>query len=223
MRSVRATWAGHGDLLASLTLMFPLALIVGVGVAVTHRVNAVDVASRLLWCIAGRDRDRYLLMYAAMAVGFLAWLRHRGRRDMVAVAVVLPLIAESALYALTLVAAITFAVDHHLGLGAVSALGAVGAGLHEELLFRLLGVAGGAAIARRSGLGDRPAIVVAALGSSLLFACAHHWAGEPWQVGALISRFVAGLVFATIFWRRSLAHAVYAHVLYDLWIVAVSR
>ena len=31
--------------------------------------------------------------------------------------------------------------------------------------------------------------------------------------------YLAGAVFALIFWVRSLAHAVYAHVLYDVWVL----
>jgi hypothetical protein len=34
-------------------------------------------------------------------------------------------------------------------------------------------------------------------------------------------RCVAGIAFGLVFWYRSLAHAVYAHVLYDL-VVALS-
>ena len=37
---------------------------------------------------------------------------------------------------------------------------------------------------------------------------------------AFVFRILAGGAFGAIFWYRSLAHAVYAHVLYDLVIAA---
>jgi membrane protease YdiL (CAAX protease family) len=34
-------------------------------------------------------------------------------------------------------------------------------------------------------------------------------------------RLLAGVAFALIFYYRSLAHAVYAHALYDVWVLVV--
>ena len=82
-----------------------------------------------------------------------------------------------------------------------------------------LGVAGGAALGRRLGLSPRVALVAAIAVSSLGFAAAHHL-DAPWEARAFAFRTVAGVGFALVFWHRSLAHAVYAHVLYDLWIAA---
>ena len=63
------------------------------------------------------------------------------------------------------------------------------------------------------------ALVAAIAVSSLGFAAAHHL-DAPWEARAFAFRTVAGVGFALVFWHRSLAHAVYAHVLYDLWIAA---
>jgi membrane protease YdiL (CAAX protease family) len=97
-------------------------------------------------------------------------------------------------------------------------ISALGAGVHEELVFRLGGVAGLVALSRR--LGPRISVAFAIAVSSLAFAAAHHigWRAqaEPWTMHAFAFRAVAGAAFAAIFWFRSLAHAVYAHVLYDL-------
>jgi membrane protease YdiL (CAAX protease family) len=116
---------------------------------------------------------------------------------------------------------------HVLGAGMVlpSVISAVGAGVHEELVFRLVLIAGLLALARpvEHRLGRRVAVVLAIAISSLMFAAAHHLGahGEPWTGHAFAFRAVAGVAFAAIFWFRSLAHAVYAHVLYDI-LVAVS-
>ena len=51
---------------------------------------------------------------------------------------------------------------------------------------------------------------------------AHHLGahGEPWGLHVFAFRCLAGVVFGLIFWFRSLAHAVYAHTLYDLLVYA---
>jgi membrane protease YdiL (CAAX protease family) len=129
---------------------------------------------------------------------------------------------EAALYALTLGALVSLIVDHllgrWLGLGvtAPSVIAAIGAGVHEELVFRLALIAGVVAIARPAGRHLAVAIAIAA--SSLVFAAAHHAGahGEPWTAHAFAFRAIAGAVFGAVFWFRSLAHAVYAHVFYDL-------
>jgi membrane protease YdiL (CAAX protease family) len=107
-----------------------------------------------------------------------------------------------------------------LGLGAASVISAIGAGVHEEIVFRLALIAGLVALTRP--LGRTVGLVIAIAGSSLLFAAAHHLGahGEPFTVHAFAFRAVAGGVFACVFWFRSLAHAVYAHVLYDILVAA---
>jgi hypothetical protein len=66
--------------------------------------------------------------------------------------------------------------------------------------------------------------VLAIAASSLVFAAAHHVGahGEPWTLHAFAFRSVAGAAFGAIFWFRSLAHAVYAHVFYDILVAAAS-
>jgi hypothetical protein len=93
---------------------------------------------------------------------------------------------------------------------------ALGAGVHEELVFRLALIAGVIAVARPI---DRRVAVALAIGvSSVVFAAAHHAGahGEPWTVHAFVWRSFAGVAFGAMFWFRSLAHAVYAHVFYDI-------
>jgi hypothetical protein len=209
------SWAGHGDLAASAALVFPLVLVYGVITALTLRVHATDVVSRGLWSACGHDRQRYLLAYAAAAALYLLWLRRHGRGHTLRLQVVAPVVIEAAIYAFTMATLVWLAVMRAPGLGADTVAGAVGAGVHEELVFRLLGVAGGAALLRRLGVTPRTAVAIAAAIAAVLFAAAH---GGDYQSRTFAFRCVAGLGFAAIFWQRSLAHAVYAHVLYDLWV-----
>jgi membrane protease YdiL (CAAX protease family) len=131
-------------------------------------------------------------------------------------------ILEAAIYALTLGALITIVLDRLLGLGVdgSSVVAALGAGVHEELVFRLGLFAG--FVALLSGLERRFAVGLALVTSSLLFAAAHHLGvhGEPFTLHAFAFRTLAGAAFGAIFWFRSFAHAVYAHVLYDIVVAA---
>jgi membrane protease YdiL (CAAX protease family) len=219
----RATATGHGDLEASFVLIFPLLLAYEIGVLFAGRVNGADVVTRALYVLAG-GRTMYLLLHAAIALWFLFWLRRNQRYRTLRLEVSAPVILEAAIYALTLGALISLILDRLLGLGitADSVVAALGAGVHEELVFRL-GLFGGC-VALLSGLERRFAIGLALIASSLLFAAAHHLGmhGEPFTLHAFAFRTLAGMAFGAIFWYRSLAHAVYAHVLYDL-VVAATR
>jgi membrane protease YdiL (CAAX protease family) len=220
MRARLAT--GHGDVGSSLVLIFPLLLAYEIGVLFAGQVNGADLVTRALYGAAG-SRGAYLAIYAAIAVGFLIWIRQTRRWGTLRLELAGPVILEAALYALTLGALVSLIVDRLLGLGLTlpSVISALGAGVHEELVFRLAGVAGIVALAR-GALGERLAVVVAVIASSLVFAAAHHLGahGEPWTAHAFAFRAIAGAAFAAIFWFRSLAHAVYAHVLYDILVAA---
>ena len=218
-RAAASVSTGRGDLEASLVLIFPLLLTYALGVLFVGRVNGADVITRLLYGSLGRVP--YLLVYAAAAALYLLWVRRNGRAATLRLDVVAPLVLEAAIYAFTLGAAITILLDRLLGLnlGVASVVGALGAGVHEELVFRLGLFAGLAGVLRGTG---KIGVLVALIASSLLFAAAHHVGpyGEPYTAHAFAFRTCAGAAFAAIFWFRSLAHAVYAHVLYDLVVAA---
>ena len=211
---------GHGDLEASLVLIFPVLLAYEIGVLFAGNVSGADVVTRALYVTLG-SRTLYLLVHAAIALVFLLWIRRGNRWGSLRMEVALPVLLEAAIYAFTLGAAISLVLSHLLGLGldASSTISALGAGVHEELVFRLGLLAGCVSLLRDS----RAAFPVALVVSSLLFAGAHHLGahGEPFTAHAFAFRTLAGAAFGAIFWYRSLAHAVYAHVLYDL-IVAAS-
>jgi hypothetical protein len=210
---------GHGDLEASLVLIFPILLAYEIGVLFTGSVSGADVVTRALYVTLG-SRALYLLVHAAIALLFLLWIRRGNRWGALRMEVALPVVLEAAIYAFTLGAAISLVLHHLLGLGLdpSSTISALGAGVHEELVFRLGLLAGCVSLLRN----HRAAFPVALVVSSLLFAGAHHIGphGEPLTAHAFAFRALAGCAFGAIFWYRSLAHAVYAHVLYDLVVAA---
>jgi Type II CAAX prenyl endopeptidase Rce1-like len=223
---------GHGDLVASLVLVVPLLLAYEVGVLFSSTVNGVDVITRAVFAACNYDRLTYLVVHVTLAVAYVVWLRSRRRDGAFAVDIVGPLVVEAALYALTLGALLPFVASQlHLAIADLALGGrgeaivmSLGAGVHEELVFRLGAFAGGLALLVRGGVPQRTAFVAALLGSALLFSAAHHWGvhGEPYHASVFAHRAVAGVLFGLIFWYRSFAHAVYAHVLYDLYVLLIA-
>ena len=220
----RTAVTGHGEVASSLVLVFPVLLAYEVGVLFAGRVNGADVVTRAIYAIVG-SRTPYLLFHAALAVTFLLWIRHARRWSTLSLAIAAPVILEAAIYALTLGAVGSLVVDRILGLGLAgsSLVSALGAGVHEELVFRLGLMTALVAALTRTALDRRMALGLAIAGSAVLFAVAHHAGahGEPWSAHAFAFRCVAGAAFGLVFWFRSLAHAVYAHVLYDI-VVAIT-
>lgn len=211
------SWWGHGDLAASLVVIFPLLLVYEIGVLFAGSVNGADVVTRTLYGALGRST--YLLFHVVLAACFLLWIRRGQRWSSLTVDIAAPVLLEAALYALTLGAAVSLILEHVLGLGitAASIVNACGAGVHEELVFRL-GVFGGlVALGRHLGCG-RSVVAIALVVSSVLFSAAHHVGayGDAWSTHAFAFRCLAGVAFGLVFWFRSLAHVVYAHAFYDI-------
>jgi hypothetical protein len=99
----------------------------------------------------------------------------------------------------------------------------VGAGIYEEVLFRLVLFS---VLRRLIVLFQTPwptATALAAAGSAALFSAAHHVGpyGEPFEGKVFVFRLVAGLYFALLFQMRGFGVAVGAHAIYDV-LVGVS-
>jgi membrane protease YdiL (CAAX protease family) len=94
----------------------------------------------------------------------------------------------------------------------------VGAGIYEEALFRLLLFAGLLRLLDRLEVPPLLMLTLAALGSSALFAAAHHLGpyGEPFDSAAFVFRLVAGVYFALLYQIRGFGIAAGAHALYDV-------
>ena len=168
-------------------------------------------------------------------LGIVIWLSRRSR---ISLNMLAPLLLECTCYAVLTGTASDWLTDQvldaartHLALIPLATSTAVGsltgliisagAGLHEELLFRLVGIG---AIAR-VWLGEdwrmhAGRVVGLALVSSLIFAGVHHIA-EPFTWGAMVFRTVAGLVFAALYLARGFAVAAWTHALYDVWILVI--
>jgi len=94
----------------------------------------------------------------------------------------------------------------------------VGAGIYEEMLFRLLLFSGLMAILSRLEVPGWLAVGFAGLASALLFSAAHHVGpfGEPFDGYTFLFRTIAGFYFAVVYQLRGFGIAVGAHACYDV-------
>jgi membrane protease YdiL (CAAX protease family) len=225
------------NLLTSLVLVFPLFLVYQVGVLFTlPMLNGADFLTVFLFRNLGLTSGAYLAYTAVVAVGFavaVALLRRKQRFDP---RLIIPVVVESAIYALTMGSLIVFVMTKVLHVsprlaGGVAAQGfgtrfvmSLGAGVWEETIFRL-GIMTGVAVLleRVLGLGRWVAVAIALLVSSVLFSAMHHIPpyGDPLQLGVFVFRVLAGCFFGLIFWSRGFAVAVYTHALYDIYVLLV--
>ena len=95
-----------------------------------------------------------------------------------------------------------------------------GAGIYEELLFRLILLQLIILIAGRTGLSKKACWWWGVLLSSLVFSAAHYKAftgyGDELQLFSFTFRFLAGIFFSVLFLKRGFGIAVGAHAVFDL-------
>jgi hypothetical protein len=112
-------------------------------------------------------------------------------------------------------------VQTQLSRGTVLML-SLGAGIYEELLFRVLLVGLFAWIGRRV-LGFRPLIAGtgAAIVGALIFSAFHYIGpfGDPWQLYSFVFRTIAGLFFSALYLTRGFGITAWTHALYDVFLV----
>jgi hypothetical protein len=234
-RGKPATTGASGNLLTGLVLVFPLLLLYQLGVVLIYpMINGADFLTRFLFQNLGLSRSAYL-GYTALVAGIFAVLilifRRRQRIDL---KIFVPVLLESAIYALTMGSLIVFVMTRIFGINPRLAAGlsgeglvgrlvmSLGAGFWEETTFRL-GILGATAAVCERVVGMRRLFALAvALGvSSFLFSAAHHIPpyGDPLQLGVFTFRLLAGVFFGLLFWFRGFAVAAYTHALYDIYVL----
>ena len=138
------------------------------------------------------------------------------------------MIAESLAYAVTLAFAVSLTVGIIFariappppGLLAELAL-SLGAGLYEELVFRVLLVGGLFWVLRRAFTSKNAAYVVAAVVGALLFSAVHYVGalGDAFTLESFTFRFLFGLALNAVFLLRGFGIAAWTHALYDVLVV----
>jgi hypothetical protein len=95
----------------------------------------------------------------------------------------------------------------------------LGAGLYEELLFRVI-LVGGLAMGGRVvlGLSRFTSGAIATVIGALAFSAFHYIGayGEPWQLQSFVFRAISGVAFSALYLTRGFGITAWTHALYDI-------
>ena len=197
--------------------------------------NGADVILRSLFSAVAGPQGPLLL--GACLVGGSIWLVARDMRNgggrlepgmfvrMFAEAVVFGLLFGVVVGTVTAQVLAPFArmslAPDSLGFGRTLMV-SLGAGLYEELVFRVLLVSGLVALGRMV-FGWRPAVAgtVAVVVSALVFSAFHYIGpfGDPFAVDSFTFRAVGGLAFSALYVTRGFGITAWSHALYDVFLL----
>lgn len=228
----------------SLLFAIPLLLLYEAGAAWVSTTspaplrNGADVLLRTLLAAGGVHSTLAFTVFLVALAGFVVLVEWRRRRmPEVRARVFAGMLAESALYAVLLgvvVGTATRWVLEGAGVrlaadgGALTTLPlsqgivlSLGAGIYEELVFRVLLAGGLFVLFRSGGLPRVRSGVFAALLSALAFSAFHYIGpyGDPWALQSFTFRFLAGLAFSVLFLMRGFGIAAWTHALYDVFLL----
>ena len=231
-------WTQARQPLASLVFIAPLLMIYEAGIILLGPLamrNGAEVWLRMMLDQIGFGQ--YFLLPILTVSALLAW--HHTTHDpwRLAPGVLSGMFVESVLLSLCLWVLLQIqggfcsmtpgvAAELPTGSGVVSSLlwgvrtgvGYLGAGIYEELLFRLLLLPVVVWILQRGRISRGPALLLAIVLTSLLFSAAHYIgpSGEHLRWFSFVFRFIAGAFFATLFVYRGFGIAVGTHAGYDI-------
>jgi membrane protease YdiL (CAAX protease family) len=223
------------ELGTSVVLVLPLFVAYQLGILATGGLrNGVDFVSKTLFLLFNNSMLGYLVFNAAILLLFGGVLAYQHKKGALHPRIFPWMLLESAVYALLLGSTVIFLINA-IGLGGLLQIAAAagepslnlveklvmsaGAGLYEEVVFRLFLMGGLFLLAHKViGLPRMLGAILAVLASSVIFSAVHH-ISEPFTMSAFTFRIFAGLLFAIIFQVRGLAVAAYTHFLYDVYVM----
>jgi hypothetical protein len=218
-----------------LLLAYELLALALSGGAMAGVRNGADVLLKSLFLTFGGRKG--LIGFGALLLGTGAWLVWRDRRssgpirrrlfgwmalESLAYASVLGMITSTLTSLLLGRGGLPFAVAQFGQLSLASqAMISLGAGLYEELLFRVLLVGSLAWGGRRLLKNTVMAGLVATIVGAIVFSGFHYVGpyGDPLELGSFAFRAVAGLLFSLLYLLRGFGIAAWTHALYDLMLV----
>ena len=218
-------WSISRTPLTSLVFSLPLVAAYEGGVLMLGRGsprNGADVWLRTLLDSLGFGQ--YFLLPVLTIVGLLAWHHVEHDRWKCSVGILAAMAGECCLWAAALVG-IARLQDRYwplaagVGEGVFARLIAFcGAGLYEEVLFRLMLLPVLVWMLARLGAGPLSAAVWGVVVSSLLFSLAHYVGplGDAFSPYSFTFRFLAGVFFAVLFTVRGFGIAAGSHAAYDM-------
>lgn len=192
--------------------------------------NGADVLLRMMLAAGGlRGTAAFTTVLLVASVAIIIYERRR-RAVPLRPGVLAGMLLESTAYALLFGLVISTATYWMLNppiLMLAPAMGirdqlvlSLGAGIYEELVFRVLLAGGLYVVLRAAGAARMLAGLGATLVSALVFSAFHYIGvyGDPWALESFTFRFLAGLAFSALFLLRGFGIAAWTHALYDVFL-----
>ncbi len=221
----------------SVLFAFPLLLLYEVlSLAVTQSAftgirNGADVLLKTIFVSLGGHVG--LVVFGILLVGigaFVVWRDQRKRGGRLKPYVFVSMLVESVVYAALLGGVVSMLTVWILNAGlSIQSLPAqipfsaqlvisLGAGIYEELLFRVLVVGGLIAVGVALGWRRPVAVGVAVVGSALIFSGFHYIGplGDQLTLASFTFRAVAGVVLSGLYVARGFGITAWTHALYDV-------
>ncbi len=222
------------NLVTEVVFIFPVLLFYHFGTHLTPVRNGVDLVSVLLAELYARvPWTVFAVNGLLVALFFVFYLSARKKEDF-KIRMFGAVFLESLVYALTMGTVIVVLMVFVFRIKPPGLLPgtasewfdilfiSAGAGLHEELVFRLL-IFGGMVylLEEHTSVSSFWAVLLGLAVSSVLFALAHHVPphGEPLGLWPLVYRILAGVFFGILYRYRGLSIAVYTHMFYDVYVL----
>ncbi|MEO6444664.1 MAG: CPBP family intramembrane glutamic endopeptidase [Gemmatimonadaceae bacterium] len=226
----------------SLTFALPLlALYEGLAAALAQYSNGVrngaDVLLKSAFATAFGARGP--LVFGALLIGTMVVLIVRDRRrvrDPLKVTTFAVMLGEAVVLAgvfglvVGLLTAQLVAPLQRLAMGPLESVGwptalmvSLGAGLYEELLFRVILVSALLWIGRRVlGWGPVASGLFATMAGALIFSAFHYVGpyGDQLELGSFVFRAIAGVAFSALYIVRGFGITAWTHALYDVMLLA---
>jgi hypothetical protein len=225
-RLTEGYWAESRRPLASLAFIAPLLVIYESGVLLFGVQNGADAFMRRMLDAMGFSQ--HLVLPVAVVCLLLGWQHVQRQPWRLSGGIMSAMAAESillgiALWLMSVAQKMAFAVlvnpmPMSIGSSLQQGIGYLGAGIYEELLFRLILLSLIAWALRLAGAKMVASMWTAAVVASLAFSAAHHMGpyGEPFQWFAFTFRFLAGMFFSVVFTYRGFGIAAGSHAAYDI-------
>ena len=224
----------------SILFAFPLLILYELlafslgGGSTTGVRNGADVLLKALFLTFGGSRGLLVFNIVLLgAGGYLVW-KDRATGGPIRPGIFGGMLAESAGLALIFgfvagaLTALLLRGPSALAVGGLSDFGlasqvmlSLGAGLYEELLFRVLLVSGLLVIAKKGFLwGTVGANTFAILLGALIFSAFHYIGpyGDPWELQSFTFRMIAGVLFSGLYVARGFGITAWTHALYDVFL-----
>lgn len=191
---------------------------------------SVDVWIKTLFSYIGRDVLSISLIVIAI-IGFFVIYRERKRLSSLKASYFFLMVAEASVYAFVLALLISTTVSnllHIIQVQPVETLGltqklalSLGAGLYEELFFRVILVSSLLYIFKNQFTKQNMAYALAMILAALIFSAVHYVGamGDPFTFGSFLFRFLFGLALNAIYIWRGFGMAAWTHAMYDLMVV----